>query len=1568
MNDQVKQFVSQYQPHADAAGAKLGIDPKILLGQWGLETGWGKSVIPGTNNLGNIKGPGVAAKDNMLGTTDTYRKYATPEAFAEDYAKLIGKKRYSGAVGAGSDVVRFAQAMKAGGYAEDPDYAAKLVSVFEQVGGAAGPAKAPASPPTGLVSSLDEFVQVIHASKLGAKAPLGQPHADPLAGFSRVGDVGWGAPGLAQKSLQAEDAQLAADAAAQTAQVAKEQAITQWDRAKSIWANDSIPSDIRKARERKDHVGTVGFDPRKANPAAYAGQDSDAFEDFDNAVNEQDLAERVEQRRVLKEHQRLVYGQGFWTGMGAEMLAAAPIDGAVGAAFSGGLWLAGRGAYKAAKAGMKMQALATVYAENAATNVAITATRDLLGTQQPMSQYALDLGTALLGPAIQARSINRVADAAVFERTSQRIMADKVADLEQLQTRARATLPDSATPEEVEVAMARIKVEDLAAQVKPQGARKILAEVEETEGGAHVPATREVPVPDTSNITMRAEAASRAPEVDMEQVFPLESIRTAKAGVTISPTASPLAHQLGGIVADLAHLLPKGLRIGVGSIPTEAAQAGVRGIEQSGKGWARIGFSDIGNAAARGPETAYHEVTHAVTKHYFPNARPEVIKGVMEDYGKFVQAALDRKEEAVLMRWADKGSAPLGIKQVDVTDPYQMSLDEYLAEQGVRWFRDDAAGANTAKQGAGIVETMKEWGRKILQMFFKGKAAEHIPATKSFSEFMQDVVAGRIEPVARPSTLDGKFSPSMSLSPDLTPSGLSTATKYGLDLMPVNTPLERAKQKQMVALYEQADAWAVANPMDAEWEKRVATLNSNRLFNVASTSANMLMSRNPVVRMVAAELLESPSGAAGRRPTAALRKHLAEGRLMGNTINDFQATFNQWRREEGVGIWASTMEPQAWYNFNRSVSLEIEGRAAGAAPSSSAAIRTAADVMEAAYERARVMQTEARTTGWASLPTTSVGYMPHRMSPTAIRNLSNEQARTLHGVLSEQFQSIEGWDVDFSNRLADKYLDRVQKRALGDYDAAVGVHQTGAMDAVEEALQDMGMTDVEVRAMMTRYMNNAAGHTKRRIKLDLTREYGQGAGAFRLADVFETDHIKLLRSQAHRVSGEVALADNGIMGLGGLKIIRQAMQYGETGAKAEASAVEAFDQVSAEFMGQPFGNHLGKWGERAMIANSLARLNGMGFTQLAETVNGVTSVGFLRTLASMGSMRRLNQEINALARGEVVDNPILGSVESWGREFGTDNYKLVFPFDNPEHAYNSVGMVDPSTTDRLLRMASHAQGKITLFRAIHGVQQRGMAEQIIRKASDYLRTGSNDAALRDMGFDDGMMTALRADLPNIARYDGDKLVEFNINNATNREAAEAFVHAVHRGAAQIIQGAFIGETGAWAHSGWLKILTQFRTFSILAVEKQWGRNRNNLGIAKAGGILLGSMIMVAPIVMARAYATSVGRPDQEEDLAKKINFLAVSRASLNMVANAGYLPDFLDAMSAVTGMGEMTGGRAGTDSQFVGNLIAPSAGLLDQGWAGIQNTRDGTDPTKLLKTLPFGNHPLLTPFINSMAN
>jgi hypothetical protein len=131
-------FVTTYGPIAEKIGAEIGVDPKILLAQFGLETGWGKSIVPGTYNLGNIKDPsgkGVRAKDRREGSNDAYLKFEDPDTFATYYADFI-KRMYPQAVGAGSDVSKFTTGLNkgvGGSYATDPNYGLALRSSYNTI-------------------------------------------------------------------------------------------------------------------------------------------------------------------------------------------------------------------------------------------------------------------------------------------------------------------------------------------------------------------------------------------------------------------------------------------------------------------------------------------------------------------------------------------------------------------------------------------------------------------------------------------------------------------------------------------------------------------------------------------------------------------------------------------------------------------------------------------------------------------------------------------------------------------------------------------------------------------------------------------------------------------------------------------------------------------------------------------------------------------------------------------------------------------------------------------------------------------------------------------------------------------------------------------------------------------------------------------------------------------------------------------------------------------------------------------------------------------------------------------
>ena len=156
--DEVAAFTQKLMPLLQKAGQQLGVSPKILLAQAAIETGWGRSVVG--NNLFGIKagsswtGQKVDAATHeyqngeLVSITDSFRAYPNAAASVDDFASLVANNpRYRAALGAGDNVVAYAQGLLAGGWATDINYVQKLRSVATSASVAAVASAQPATPP-----------------------------------------------------------------------------------------------------------------------------------------------------------------------------------------------------------------------------------------------------------------------------------------------------------------------------------------------------------------------------------------------------------------------------------------------------------------------------------------------------------------------------------------------------------------------------------------------------------------------------------------------------------------------------------------------------------------------------------------------------------------------------------------------------------------------------------------------------------------------------------------------------------------------------------------------------------------------------------------------------------------------------------------------------------------------------------------------------------------------------------------------------------------------------------------------------------------------------------------------------------------------------------------------------------------------------------------------------------------------------------------------------------------------------------------------------------------------------
>ncbi len=141
-------FMDNLLPHARQAARELGVDANLLLAQAALETGWGQSVIKNNQgdssfNLFNIKADkswqGKQAKVTTLEydgdvtkkTMAGFRSYDSYKDSFDDYVNFIkSNPRYSDALKKAGSPAHYIRELQQAGYATDPRYAEKVMSIY----------------------------------------------------------------------------------------------------------------------------------------------------------------------------------------------------------------------------------------------------------------------------------------------------------------------------------------------------------------------------------------------------------------------------------------------------------------------------------------------------------------------------------------------------------------------------------------------------------------------------------------------------------------------------------------------------------------------------------------------------------------------------------------------------------------------------------------------------------------------------------------------------------------------------------------------------------------------------------------------------------------------------------------------------------------------------------------------------------------------------------------------------------------------------------------------------------------------------------------------------------------------------------------------------------------------------------------------------------------------------------------------------------------------------------------------------------------------------------------------
>ena len=870
------------------------------------------------------------------------------------------------------------------------------------------------------------------------------------------------------------------------------------------------------------------------------------------------------------------------------------------------------------------------------------------------------------------------------------------------------------------------------------------------------------------------------------------------------------------------------------------------------------------------------------------------------------------------------------------------------------------------------------------------------PSPAAVDQEMQAVLADRAEQQIKysvgPRADTDRFLPDNDelLRTSEKPVAIAAITRNNLEFLP--DPAERAMGAEMAVRGEEIVAAAeasgdLAKGLDGKFLRAFPIIG-----NQESDALTMLRSGSTLMKAMAIQLLESTTGAGGRKASAAMAV-AQRNRLYMNQLSKYENSFQIWAEGEGIGKIKRMADNDARAAFDRQVTQEIRSRSPERPfVTTNESVRSAADALEEGFDRMRREMQEVKALGHERLGDNSKGYFPQIINPAKLLGLSKAQEKSVVAMFAKQFRELneysyvdretgetikKNFDKEFADKLARRYVDEAKGRAMGSSYVPANLHTGEAAGILKDAVKAMsGLTDEEQAAILGRFSRGGATFTKGRLTLDMTAEIGDG---MLMGDLFEQDVLTAYRRYARRMAGEVSLAQYGIMGRSGLDLARRVAE--KQGATVDE--LKAFERVASEFLNEPWGKagpaHNGSITAMRNLSTltRAARLGMMPFTQLGESGNAIPVLGVKAVLSAMTKVPAYAKEIKQFLDGKPGTNPLLKDFDDLYGFVGGDGYNMTRLFDAPDQAVELYDKASIGVFTKAIRAGAHATSIISGYRVLHATQVRGMSENIVRKAIKFIKEGSNDVHMRDMGLTDEMRAELSRHLDQIATFDKKgRLTKLDIYAAPiDPRIMRDFAQVIERGASQIIQKTYIGETGPWAHDEFLKFLFTFRTFGITSIEKQFGRNMTKFGGGAEAGvktfaIMLGSMAFALPIHMARLQAQSLGMSEAEREkfYETRMTAAAVGKSLMNYTSVTGLAPDAYDVISTFgveSGiLPESIREQVDVKGRQVGltGLIAPVgyANDLLQGTVGARFE-------KLPKLLPGSNTPLAMPIFNLVS-
>ena len=640
-----------------------------------------------------------------------------------------------------------------------------------------------------------------------------------------------------------------------------------------------------------------------------------------------------------------------------------------------------------------------------------------------------------------------------------------------------------------------------------------------------------------------------------------------------------------------------------------------------------------------------------------------------------------------------------------------------------------------------------------------------------------------------------------------------------------------------------------------------------------SLATKLLKTQVPGAQMFALNVLETPSGFAGdivRPNTGSIRASMLHKRSIHEVNQAYSSLLDTVGELEGWGTikrqimqdgHASTHPEIA--KLNQDVMIHINNQKLGRPSDAPAHIKQYADIQTKEY--GKIHDNGIGKVEGITAKNKIQHYDPQIYNDHKILELANNP-RELSNVVELFRKGLigGGMDDDIAFEVATALMQQkmsTQHRAglkssplLGEQDIA------GLMPRLQEVVEQMESNNVrpaDIRRFIDAFQggveDSQPGYANRRLNLDLEASHTINGENIRLVDLMEQDSAGKFDRYSKEANGRIGIAE-AMPGLNSDDAMNDYIFNVGKQAQLMGTSVDtkAMRNILNIIMGKQPEGSLPMDVRKIRDAVSLAGMGGLGESQLAELgmamnrgVSGL--IGTAQMLSGRKGRRGTSKGID-LTPEQQSNVKFLGEQEELTGLY-QNAHRIVrrnIHYDQKDSDFGAMSKVlDTVTGGKYRNVLKAAQDRFTGYGAIRSMQdQLAMSSllQDINKAARGEIPFTSVKRFKDLGIDiESPNNVFFKNINEHAVLNTDGTIrELNIHKWSPADRDTAGI-ILNRHAAQVVQRGFEGEMSPLMTNPWVSFMMQFRSYPLLAAEKQQARHLKFADKEAATGIFLNAV-------------------------------------------------------------------------------------------------------------------------------